>query len=271
MSIFLSIKTSLLGVLLLSGTSNTLATEQANLKPSIFILQQANNIPLKTYVYSWPTLKKCISTLNKVNSINETCLDGLIKLNTQVQVGALNLKSQILRNRGDNALAINLIKKAINIAPEQHLNHFQLAINYYQQLRKATNNREKWMLSMDTAKAYRKAFKLDPTQFHYRYYITYDYLQVPESMGGSNQKALALANEAINLGYVAFHPVRGDILNQMNKKKDALNAYISALKAKQYKRSSFENALQLAKNDSQLSRRLKQFINQAETIISNQN
>ncbi len=268
MSIYQSIKTSLFCTFLLSGTSISLATEQANLNSSIFILQQANNIPLKTFVYSWPGLKKCISDLDKLDSIDEDCLNGLLKLNTKVQVGALNLKSQILRNRGDNESAIDLINKAINIAPEQHLNHFQLAINHYQKLRKVTNNREKWMLSMATAKAYKKAFKLDSTQFHYRYYITYNYLQVPESMGGSKQKALDLANDAISHGYVAFHPVRADILNVMNKKQDAINAYVSALEAKQYKRSSFKKALQLVINDPQLTQKFKEFINQAEKFIA---
>jgi len=270
MTIFQSIKVSLLGVFLLTATSHSLAIAQVKLTPSIFILQQANNIPLKTFVYTWPSLGKCISFLDKVNSIDEACLDGLLKQNNKRQVGALNLKSQLLRNRGDNELAIELIKKAITIAPEQHLNYFQLAINHYQKLRKTPNGREKWMLSMATGKAYRKAYQLDPTQFHYRYYITYDYLQVPESMGGSKQKALDLANDAISQGYVAFHPVRADILYQMNNKESARSAYISALEAKQYKRSSFKKALQLVENDAQLTRRFKQFIHQAELIISNQ-
>lgn len=234
----------------------------------IYILQQANNIPLKIFVHNWPPLKRCISSLDEIDSINEVCLDKL--LTSPAKAGALNLKSQMLRNRGDNELAIEMINNAIKISPEQHLHHFQLAINHYQQLRKATSGRDKWMLSMATAKAYQKAFELDPTQFHYRYYITYNYLQVPEAMGGSKQKALELANEAITQGYVAFYPVRADILNAMNKKQEALNAYVDALKAKQYKHSSFEKALELAKNDPRLSQKIRQFIHQAEAIISNQ-
>jgi len=271
MSIFQFIKTSLFFITLISGSSVVLAAEQKSLNSPIYILHQANNIPLDAFVHSWPELKNCISSIDKLDSINEACLDELLQQGKQGHVGALNLKSQILRNRGNNELAIDLINKAISIAPEQHLNHFQLAINYYQQLRKATSGREKWMLSMATAKAYKKAFQLDPTQFHYRYYIAYNYLQVPESMGGSKKSALALTDEAIIQGYAAFHPVRADILLAMNKGSEALKAYVSALEAKQYKRSSFKKAVELAKNDMQLSQRFKHFIQQAETLINSKN
>jgi len=245
--------------------ANQPVTSNQSIKP-IFILQQANNIPLSTFVQRWPQLEKCISTQKKLKSVNKSCLTSL--LTTNVKAATLNLESQIARNNGNNQHAIELISKAIEIEPKQDLHYFQLAINNYQQLLKSTSGREKWMLSMATAKAYKKAFELDPTQFHYRYYITYNYLQVPEAMGGSKQKALDLANEAIAQGYVAFHPVRADILNAMNKKQEALDAYVLALESRQYKRSSFKKAMVLAKNDPKLSDHFRQFIQQAETIIS---
>jgi tetratricopeptide (TPR) repeat protein len=254
-------------LLFLSAKSPLQATERIGAKQSINVLHQANNIPLQSFVQNWPSLSQCITDIDDLDSVSETCLDGLSK--KALKAGVLNLKSQLSRNRSDNELALDLIKKAIQIEPEQHLHHFQLAINYYQQLRKAASNRDKWMLSMSTAKAYKKAFQLDPTQFHYRYYTIYNYLQVPESMGGSPQKALELANKAITQGYVAFLPVLGDILGQMNRKEEALDAYAAALEANQYKRSSFEKALLLAKEDEKLTERFVQFIAQAEAVINN--
>ena len=302
MSLHPSIKTSLISLLLIAGSSELLASEPSlaakslvneslasnssdfnqpdfnqpassqpvsdNTSQTIYILHQANDIPLSTFVQRWPSLKKCIANIMPAESISESCIDKL--LSTPAQGGALNLKSQIKRNKGLNQQALALISRAIKIEPEQHLHHFQLAINHYQQLRKATSGKQKWMLSMQTAKAYKRAFELDQTQFHYRYYIAYNYLLTPDAMGGSKQKALTLADNAIAQGYFAFHPVRADILNAMNDKQKALASYIDALETGQYKRSSFKKALLLAKNNPQLVQRINQFIQQAEAIIRDQ-
>lgn len=258
--------TFLISLTLLINISCNAAIQISNTDESIYILRQANDIPIEQFVQVWPMLNNCISAGIQIE-ISEKCVNGL--LTTKAKYGALNLKAQIVRNNGDHQLASDLIQSAIEMEPDQHLHYFQQAINHFQQLVKTKSGSEKWKLSVATSKAYKQAFNLNPNQFHYRYYVIYNYLQVPESMGGNKEEALRLADEAIALGNVAFYPVRADIYYNMGNKELALQDYLTALKFKQYKRSSFKKALKLSKNNPFYTGKINKFIKKSELIITN--
>lgn len=229
----------------------------------IFFLRQANDIPLETFVQNWPDLAACLDGVSQ--KIDIGCIEQIKTINYQAVI--LNLKAQNLRHQQLHDNALQLINEAIKLQPNQHLHHFQKAITLYQQLRKATSGGQKWMLSMATAKAYQQAFDLNSEPFHYRYYLSYHYLQTPESVGGNKQKALKMAEDAIGQEIPAFYPVRADIHFALGNKEQAREDYLQALKNEQYKRSSFKNALTIFKDEPKVKSRLENFIRTAEANL----
>lgn len=245
----------------ISTSTHAATTDEEN--NGIFVLRQATDIPIEKFVQNWPDLAPCLDGVPLKVAIS--CIGQIENINYQAII--LNLKAQNLRHQQLHDNALKLIDEAIELQPNQHLHHFQKAITLYQQLRKATSGGQKWMLSMATAKAYQQAFDLNSEPFHYRYYLSYHYLQTPESVGGNRQKALKMAEDAIEQGIRSFYPVRADIHFALGDREQAREDYLQALKHKQYKRSSFKNALAIFKDEPQVKSRLDKFIRSMEASL----
>jgi tetratricopeptide (TPR) repeat protein len=124
----------------------------------------------------------------------------------------------------------------------------------YAHLHAATGKLDRWKWHRRTRAAYEKAFALEPRGVSYRYYLAYSYLQEPRLMGGSDEKALQMAEEGIRMGLAQFYVVRADVHRFRGELREAFADYDRSIRAKVFKLNSFVAATRLALDKHDMAR-----------------
>jgi len=216
----------------------------------VVYLEQPTAISREEYIKAWPSLEKAVPQ----PSPPDTAAAEALLRRTRPTDAALNVVAQLERQHGRLEDAERDIQRAITLAPNQHLHYFQLAMICYAHLRAASGPLDRWRWHRKTRAAYEKAFELEPRGVSYRYYLAYSYLQEPRLMGGSDAKALQMAEEGIRMGLAQFYVVRADAHRFRGELGEAFADYDRSIQAKIFKLNSFVAATRLALDKHDMAR-----------------
>lgn len=249
-----------LPLLLLSLTTATSAGGQRRADPPSFPirngvthLEQPTVIMPVAFVTGWPHLLDIVQSLQSVDTAaGRAGLEALLAQHPNDD-GALNLLAQLERVAGKLDAALQLTDRALRVAPDNDLHHFQRALTCYEKRERASGiARMTW--HGRTLDAYETALRLEPRGMYYRYYVAYTRLNAPRIAGGDKQRALALANEGVGLGQRAFIVVRADVLLRLGRVTEAFADYDAAVEARFFKTASFVGAIRAAVGAGQMDR-----------------
>jgi len=178
---------------------------------------------------AWPELMDCIKALDAGDSLRATaCLESAAAAGRS-RDGALNLLAEIYHRRGERDRAWRAIGEAIRLSPRQHLHRFRQALIAFDQRRRAWFFLSKWTWHLRTKEAYERALALSPRTLPYRYYVFYSYLNTPPIGGGDGQRALAIAQEGIDLGLRGCYLFRADALLHLGRYPEAFAGYDTSI------------------------------------------
>jgi len=220
-------------------------------------VEQPTGIAAAEYLEKWPELAPTLTRLDRGDTVGVRSALEDVDASGSATGGQRNLLAQLDRQAGRLDQADDLISDAITAEPGQALHHFQRAMICFARLRDAREPFAKWRWHLKTRDAYRRAFDLDPRAVPYRYYLAYSYLQQPGMFGGDKKRALAMAQEGIDLGLDEFFVVRADCHRLRGEATSALDDYDTAIRLRTYKHRSFLAAvrLALARHDEARARR----------------
>ena len=180
-------------------------------------------------VAAWPELRDCIEALEARDTLRATaCLERAAAAGRS-RDGALNLLAEIYRRRGEWDRAWQAIGEAIRLSPRQHLHRFRQALIAFEQRRRASFFLSKWTWHLRTKDAYERALALSPRTLPYRYYVFYSYLNTPRIGGGDGRRALAIAQEGIDLGLRECYLFRADALLHLGRYPEAFAGYDTSI------------------------------------------
>lgn len=215
----------------------------------VVYLEQPTAISREEYIKAWPSLEEVVP----LPSADDVAAAEALRRGRPTDA-ALNAVAQLERQHGRLGDAERDIRRAITLAPNQHLHYFQLAMICYAHLHAALGRLDRWSWHRKTRAAYQKAFELEPRGVSYRYYLAYSYLQEPRLMGGSHEKALQMAEEGIRMGLAQFYVVRADAHRFRGESGEAFADYDRSIQAKIFKLNSFIAATRLALDKHDMAR-----------------
>lgn len=236
-------------VLLVAGLVAAVGRE-AWATDGVVYLEQPTAISREEYIKAWPSLEEAVP---QPSPRDAAAAEALLRRARPTDAG-LNVVAQLERQDGRLGDAERDIERAIILAPNQHLHYFQLAMICYARLQAASGPLDRWKWHRKTRAAYEKSFKLEPRGVSYRYYLAYSYLQEPRLMGGSDEKALQMAEEGIRMGLTQFYVVRADAHRFRGELGEAFADYDRSIQAKIFKLNSFVAATRLALDKHDMAR-----------------
>lgn len=218
------------------------------------VAASGKNIPREMYLAEWPWLAPVfVSSDHGQEAAGRLLLEEFL-LDPERRGAASIVLAGIDRRKGNIEAALERVEMAQSDSSGQVLHDYQEALCQYAALFAAKNPMAKWAISKKVQSAYQKVLDARPETAAARYFLINCFASTPAAFGGDLERAMTLANEAIEANDRAFLPVRGRLYELQEKNDEAIASYDVSVDRGAFERHAFVQAIALALSRDDLVR-----------------